>query len=143
MFRWQLRRETGKYNRSEDCSNFVTIWILRMYAVGTFSILSWLGEIPLVLGEIPASPGQCFPYKCYILKWRMSRLRQANSISLLFFFYSFLIFTRDKQREILKIKLSDNKDIPKVTGYCLYFSFDSNVSDVRIITETTKPLHYL
>ena len=29
--------------------------------------------------------------------------------------------------------------MPKVTGYCLYSSFDSNVSDVRIITEQQNP----
>ena len=41
------------------------------------------------------------------------------------------------------MKLSNKSELPKATVYCLRCSFDSNILDVRMITETPKPLHYL
>ena len=38
---------------------------------------------------------------------------------------------------MLRIQLSNKKTYqPKATGYCLHYSFDSNILDVRMITQT-------
>ena len=61
----EITNGTGQQTRSEEYIHlFINyLLILRLYEAGMFSILSQLGGISLVQGEMPAYAGQYFSYK--------------------------------------------------------------------------------